>query len=204
MGKYAKRTKGNTVIPDGITRFLVVDLEATCDDGGLVPREEMETIEIGAVLVDAERLVIGQHYATYVRPRLHPQLTPFCLGLTGIHQEDVDAAPEFAPAFGDFCDALGVDEQTLFCSWGTFDRILFERDCAASDVPYPFAHHLDVKARFAEWHGRRASAGLSHALRAVGLTFRGTPHRGLDDALNVARLLPFCVPPTALTEGSLG
>ncbi len=52
MGKYSKRSSGNTVIPDGIERFLVIDLEATCDDGGAVPRLEMETIEIGAVLVD--------------------------------------------------------------------------------------------------------------------------------------------------------
>jgi inhibitor of KinA sporulation pathway (predicted exonuclease) len=35
---------------------LVVDLEATCDEDHRIPREETEIIEIGAVLVDAERL----------------------------------------------------------------------------------------------------------------------------------------------------
>jgi inhibitor of KinA sporulation pathway (predicted exonuclease) len=31
--------------------LAVVDLEATCDDGGQVPKWEMEIIEIGAVMV---------------------------------------------------------------------------------------------------------------------------------------------------------
>jgi 3'-5' exoribonuclease 1 len=34
--------------------ILVVDLEATCDDLQTIPRHQMETIEIGAVMVDLE------------------------------------------------------------------------------------------------------------------------------------------------------
>ena len=36
--------------------FLVVDLEATCSDTKEVPRQEMEIIEIGAVMVEAKSL----------------------------------------------------------------------------------------------------------------------------------------------------
>jgi inhibitor of KinA sporulation pathway (predicted exonuclease) len=40
--------------------YLVVDLEATTSDDGSLPPEQMETIEIGAVLVDAKTLdVVG-------------------------------------------------------------------------------------------------------------------------------------------------
>ena len=44
-----------------VRHYLVIDLEATTDDGDddarSVPRDEMETIEIGAVLVHANLLV---------------------------------------------------------------------------------------------------------------------------------------------------
>ena len=32
--------------------FLIVDLEATCSNDGSIPREEMEIIEIGAVMLN--------------------------------------------------------------------------------------------------------------------------------------------------------
>ena len=41
---------------DGFPFLLVVDLEATCDDAGAVPKHEMETIEIGAVVVECASL----------------------------------------------------------------------------------------------------------------------------------------------------
>jgi len=32
--------------------FLIVDLEATCSDDGTIPSQEMEIIEIGAVMLN--------------------------------------------------------------------------------------------------------------------------------------------------------
>ncbi|GIS61919.1 MAG: hypothetical protein CM1200mP2_41440 [Planctomycetaceae bacterium] len=34
---------------------------------------------------------------------------------------------------------------------------------------------------------------MAAALKEVGLELRGTHHRGIDDARNIARLLPFIV-----------
>ena len=48
--------------------YLVIDLEATCDNGGRVPRDEMEIIEIGGVLVDHETLEPIDEFASFVRP----------------------------------------------------------------------------------------------------------------------------------------
>jgi inhibitor of KinA sporulation pathway (predicted exonuclease) len=36
---------------------------------------------------------------------------------------------------------------------------------------------------------------MAAALRRVGLPLRGTHHRGIDDARNIARLLPWIVGP---------
>jgi inhibitor of KinA sporulation pathway (predicted exonuclease) len=64
--------------------YLVVDLEATCDDRGRIPREESEIIEIGAVLVDGRTLEAVDELQTFVRPVVHPCLTDFCTRLTTI------------------------------------------------------------------------------------------------------------------------
>jgi inhibitor of KinA sporulation pathway (predicted exonuclease) len=37
----------------------------------------------------------------------------------------------------------------------------------------------------------RKPCGLEQALRKVGLEFMGSPHRGIDDARNMANLSPY-------------
>ncbi len=47
--------------------------------------------------------------------------------------------------------------------------------------------------------------GVGQALRRVGLRFEGTPHRGIDDARNIVRLLPYALgvePLPGATTGS--
>ncbi|MOA69379.1 hypothetical protein D3C78_1975310 [compost metagenome] len=46
----------------------------------------------------------------------------------------------------------------------------------------------------------RKRVGLNRALEMSGLTFLGTQHRGLDDARNIARLLPATLPVLAATR----
>ncbi|MGR6453595.1 hypothetical protein ACU5P1_17240 [Pseudomonas plecoglossicida] len=81
------------------TRYLLcVDLEATCDEypEGLtdeqklehklaVHRDEMETIEVGAVVLDLHQdaRIVSEH-TWFVRPVLNPVLTDFCKQLTTI------------------------------------------------------------------------------------------------------------------------
>src|SRR5688500_7338416 len=86
---------------------LVIDVEATCSRCRVVvPIEEMEIIELGAVLLDAVHGVIGE-FETFVRPVRHPRLTPFCTELTGITQDDVDRAPGFPQALAAFLQFTG-------------------------------------------------------------------------------------------------
>jgi 3'-5' exoribonuclease 1 len=82
-------------------RYLYcVDLEATCDDVGVnesprslvVVPDQMETIEIGLVVIDLESLEIVDEFQRFVRPQVNPTLTDFCKKLTSIQQADVDSA----------------------------------------------------------------------------------------------------------------
>jgi inhibitor of KinA sporulation pathway (predicted exonuclease) len=182
--------------------YLAVDLEATCCNAGSVPRREMEIIEIGAVLVDGESFAARAEFQTFVRPVRHPILTPFCTALTGIAQADVDAAPHYRDAIARFRGWLyPAPPGLVFCSWGDYDREQLEQDCAYRGVPFPIAApHVNVKRRFAEVQHLKKRPGLSEAVKRAGLAFAGRHHRGIDDARNIARLLPFVFGSSCLPE----
>jgi inhibitor of KinA sporulation pathway (predicted exonuclease) len=175
--------------------YLVIDVEATCDDGLSVPRHEMEIVEIGAVLVDDVSLAPFAEFQTFVRPVRHPVLTTFCTRLTSITQGDVANAPTFPAALsalGAFVREHAPTSRPVFCSWGDYDRKQFEQDAAYHGVKLPFgANHLNLKKRFAEQSGETKKLGMHEALSRVGLPLLGTHHRGIDDARNIARLLPW-------------
>ncbi len=173
--------------------YLVIDLEATCDDGGLVPRREMEIIEIGAVRVDPVGFTPLAEFQSFVRPVRHPTLTPFCQTLTSITQAEVDAAPSF-PAVLTALREFMAGEPMLFCSWGNYDRGQFGLDAGFHQVTLPFGNdHLNLKQAFSTTLHTRKRFGMAAALRKLGLPLVGTHHRGIDDARNIARILPYAI-----------
>jgi inhibitor of KinA sporulation pathway (predicted exonuclease) len=173
--------------------YLVVDLEATTSADGSMPSEERETIQIGAVLVRASTLEAGQSFSCHVRPVVHPALHSFVTALTGITQQDVDKAHTFETAYSLFRSWFAGVPSVVFCSWGDYDRVQLQLDCARAGVPYSMPEHLNLKAAFSASQGLRRRFSLSRALARVGLAFEGTPHGALADAQNAARLLPWAV-----------
>ncbi|MDC0744446.1 3'-5' exonuclease [Polyangium mundeleinium] len=172
--------------------FLVIDLEATCDEEGRIPEKIMEIIEIGAVLVDGATLEPVGEFATFVRPVIRPTLTAFCKKLTTITQADVDGAPTFPAAI----EALGRfvgDRDALFGSWGDYDRKQFEIDATRWGVPLPLQGHMNIKKRFSAALGETTRYGMASALERLALPLLGTHHRGIDDARNIARILPYAI-----------
>jgi inhibitor of KinA sporulation pathway (predicted exonuclease) len=172
--------------------LLIVDLEATCWERSEHRAENMETIEIGAVLVDPLRAdEPAREFQRLVRPTLRPQLSRFCTQLTGIRQEEVDSAEPFAAVFASFVAWIGAPHAVRFASWGRYDRRQLELDCSRSRFAYPFGdEHLNLKHWAAARLGTRPS-GLAQALQKCGFTFDGRPHRGLDDARNIWRVARF-------------
>ena len=126
-----------------------------------------------------------------MRPVRHPRLTAFCTKLTSITQADVDAAPRFPEAMDNvrrFLDGRRV----LFCSWGDYDRNQLAQDAAHHRLRLSFTHdHLNLKQQFSDALGETRRYGMDGALRRVGLRLLGTHPRGIDDARNNARLLPW-------------
>lgn len=182
----------NQHTPRAFQHYLVIDFEATCCDNGSVPRHQMEIIEIGAVMVEAHGLRIVDEFQSFIRPVRHPQLTDFCTRLTSIRQRQVDTAPAFGEFVAAFKPWLYQYSEFAFCSWGDYDFKQLQQDCDFHGRPNPItAPHLNVKRLFTERRGLTKKPGLGEAVRQVGLQFAGTHHRGIDDARNIASLLPY-------------
>lgn len=174
--------------------YCVVDVEATCSADNSIPRNEMEIIEIGAVMVDAITLDAVDEFQRFVQPQRHPQLTQFCIELTSIRQIEVDFAWGFPRVIDDLKQWLRAFPDNLFCSWGDYDRIQFERDCRYHNVAYPFGRsHLNLKKAYATRQRLKRPIGMARAVRQAGLRLSGIHHRGIDDARNIAKLLPYIV-----------
>jgi 3'-5' exoribonuclease 1 len=140
----------------GQRRLVVVDVEATCWKKGVFSRQK-ETIEIGAVLLRLDRARSQwREFQTFVRPKRLPRLSSFCRELTGIRQEEVDAAPTFPEALRLFLDWLQPWEQVILATWSHYDLWQLDLDLKAHGLPelaFPF---LDVKKLAARVVGRKS------------------------------------------------
>ena len=176
--------------------WLVIDLEATTDDGGW-PVTEMEVIEIGASLVTRDGREVD-HFQRFVKPRRRPQLTPFCRELTHISQASVDSAAAFPAVWPQFERWIGTHRDRLlgWVSWGDYDRRQLELEWRQHGLESLLGQvpHLNLKQRFAKERQLPRPVGLHTALQLAGFAFQGQQHRALEDARNTARLLPLVIP----------
>lgn len=176
--------------------WLVIDLEATTDEGGW-PVSEMEIIEIGATLVNREGRE-QDHFQRFIRPLRRPMLTPFCRELTHITQANIDSAAPLSEVWPLFERWLSQHQPRLegWASWGDYDRKQLQLEwhnhqlhSLLNEVP-----HMNLKQRFAKARRLERPLGLNAALQLAGMQFNGQQHRALEDARNTARLLPLTLP----------
>lgn len=169
-------------------RFIVFDLEATCwKDNPL--NQESEIIEIGAFKLDEYGEVLSS-FSKFVKPILHPFLSPYCKHLTSIEQEDINKAQTFdkvIEAFKDWVDIYG--EEYWLCAWGKFDQKLLEKDCVLHRLESGWLEpYIDLKKQYHEIKGRNKLSGMQKVLKQEGFQFEGTPHRANYDAANLLKL----------------
>ncbi|WP_454255361.1 exonuclease domain-containing protein [Pseudomonas sp. Marseille-Q8238] len=172
--------------------WLVIDLEATTEEGGW-PLQEMEIIEIGASLVNAQGHELD-HFQRFVRPLRRPCLTSFCRALTHISQANVDSAATLATVWPQFERWLTphIPHLTAWASWGDYDRRQLEQEWHQHGLHSHLRdlEHRNLKQGFAQARQLKRPVGLHTALQLAGMSFQGQQHRALEDARNTARLLP--------------
>jgi 3'-5' exoribonuclease 1 len=171
----------------GERRVVVLDVEATCWKKGVFSRKK-ETIEIGAVLLLLDRAESNwPEFQTFVRPRRLPRLSSFCRELTGITQEDVDAAPSFPDALRLFLEWSQPLERVVLATWGHYDLWQLDLDLEAHGLPNLAIPFLDVKKLAARIVGAKSFEKTAGELAPDGVAM--PRHRAVADARRTARIL---------------
>ena len=171
-----------------LDQILVIDLEATCWHGEPPAGHESDIIEIGLCTLEVATGRRLDKASIVVRPE-RSTVSEYCTALTTLTQEEVDQGISLREACKLLEDKYGTKDR-LWASFGDYDRLMFERECQAHGVPYPFGKgHINVKSLFAVAQNLDQELPLDEAMKRMGFPLEGHHHRGEDDAWNIARIL---------------
>lgn len=168
--------------------YIIYDLEATCWET-TPPGYESEIIEIGAFRINDYGEIRGR-FNRFVRPVLHPTLSPFCRQLTTITQADINKADTFPIVIQEFIDWGYIEEEPfLLCSWGGYDRRMLAQDCKLHRLDHAWTDkHINLKEQYRLMKRKKNGLGLRKAVENEGILFTGQHHRGISDAENLAKI----------------
>jgi len=171
-----------------LDKIIVLDVEATCWKYRTPPGKMNEIIEIGVCLLDVQTHQQEGKKSILVKP-IESAVSEYCTEITGLTQKEV----EKGLSLKDACLVLQrkyMSFKRIWASYGDFDRNIFQRQCQRHNVKYPFGPtHINVKALFALKHQLEKEVNFAEALKIMNMPFEGRPHRGVDDAWNIALLL---------------
>ncbi|QQP42446.1 3'5' exoribonuclease 1like, partial [Caligus rogercresseyi] len=168
-----------------------------------------EIIEFPAVLVSSRTATVVDTFHEYIRPLINTRLSTFCTNLTGISQSTVDGSETFLNVHDKFLDwmefhGLGSKYTFSLVTDGPFDmgRFLYLQT-QHSSLQYPAyaLNWVNLRKCFSNFykptyhhhqghqHEKTSTPGLQVMLGSLGLEFQGSPHSGIDDAKNIARIV---------------
>ncbi|KAE8740099.1 hypothetical protein FOCC_FOCC014424 [Frankliniella occidentalis] len=159
---------GNDQIFDYV---IVIDFESTCwdnKDNQSKWQNLAEIIEFPAVLLNVKTGIIEEQFHHYVMPVENPTLSEFCVKLTGIKQEVVNAG-------------IPLDWDIAMCLQNETKRKQIRK-------PDVLSQWIDLRLAYRKFYQRKPQ-GLKGALAEVGVQFTGREHSGIIDAQNTAKLV---------------
>ncbi|KAI9141622.1 ribonuclease H-like domain-containing protein, partial [Paraphysoderma sedebokerense] len=154
-----------------------------------------EIIEFPVILIESQSGSVISKFHRYVRPRVNPMLTEFCTNLTGIKQEMVDTAKPFLEVLEEFetwLVEMGLAEistnRFCFVTDGPWDiRDFIRKQLAITQTPRPFYFESFTDLR--KYWKRTLRLNLDSMLSYYNLSFEGRLHCGLDDTINLGRII---------------
>jgi len=171
-----------------LDKIVIVDVEATCWKGTIPEGQENEIIEIGICLLDVKTGGISENEGILIKPEFS-KVSTFCTELTTLTQEQVNTGITFKEA----CKMLREKYKTnsrAWASYGAYDLNQFKRQCEARKIGYPFGpSHINVKTLFGLKNKLNHEVGMAGALEYMEIPLEGTHHRGVDDAMNIAKIV---------------
>ena len=174
-------------------QMIVLDLEMNPVPKGSGSGLAREVIEIGAVRVCGK--AITDSFRTYVRPSLSSTVSPYVRRLTGIRDGNLRNAPSFGEAVRELSDWIGMETETVICTWSDADRrqIMEESEAKTVEMPGNMSSYEDVQLMHHEKMGAditRTQMALHKAAEQYGIMMsRKESHSALYDARITAEIL---------------
>lgn len=195
-------SSGLTRTVQNFRTFLVIDFEATCNHP--VQTDPMELIEFPVLAVDGMSFEVKSKFHRYVKPKLNPSLSDYCVNLTGITQDTVDSSEPFEKVFNKFInwmvdDAKLLNGRTLLplepltvITCGNWDlSIALPDECNRNKVFMPsfLRSWIDLKKAYRDVTGSWPSKGLKGMMEGLALKPIGRAHSGIDDCFNTLQVV---------------
>jgi inhibitor of KinA sporulation pathway (predicted exonuclease) len=148
-------------------------------------------IQIGVVVGNVVTGEVVDRFSRFVNPE--EPLSDFIIGLTGITQQDVDQAPLLSAVYSELASWAGQYKKKRHLNpitWGGGDSDYLRRELKVElDSPDWILGRrwLDAKTVFSAWsmsRGKTPRAGLSAAMKILGMNFAGRAHDAGVDAEN--------------------
>jgi len=178
------------------SRVLLMDVEFTCWEQNVATRWEdrsnpREILAVGLVALDADSGEVRDQFHAWVKPRIHPQLSVYCLNLLRVTQAEIDRAQPLTAILAAIarwttaCTWVGAPT----CSWGR-DRRFLNADVRRHGCADPFQGraHIDVMTQVRQMLGLPSDTFFDrdHARAILQLPACTSRHDALADALDLA------------------
>ncbi|WP_199614833.1 3'-5' exonuclease [Paenibacillus alkalitolerans] len=148
-----------------------------------------EIVEIGACKVDLQSKTITDQFQVYICPK-SGYVSKSTRKFINMEKEDIEKAVPFQTGIELFSTWLGEDY--FLCSWGKDDRVHLINECVRNRMNLDwFKNYNDIQQQIGKILTANTSnqLGLKNALNLAGIEHLGKAHKGIDDAMNTARLL---------------
>lgn len=168
--------------------IVVMDLELTCWEGQQWS-EKQEIIEIGGVVCDAENLGLIHTFSTCVKPIYYPELSEYCMELTGISQDEINQSKNLNVELSVLFDKglLPDPKEFVWATWGR-DPVFLQAEIEKKTYKKKRMIEFDPRYINVKAHDNKRR-GLKKALRAYGIKQTEPAHRALSDAISTYDLL---------------
>jgi len=170
--------------------ICAMDLELTCwDDKSTQFSTKQEVIEIGVVVLDANRLIVENQISRTVRPMYNPELSDYCKNLTGITQDEIDGSKNLLVETRNmFADGLPDPKDFVWACWG-HDPVWLQNEMIDKSYTNDVDRTLYYDQRWINVSLCAGGGGLKRGCKTYNVEYEQPAHRALADAISVSRIV---------------
>lgn len=172
--------------------YIVLDLEwnQSSDVNKTEQKLNFEIIEIGAVKLNSERIMISE-FSSLIKPQVYLEMHKITSRLIHLQMQELEHGKPFTEVIDNFLN--WCHEDYTFCTWGSLDLTEMQNNMvyfgipSLSDKPLPF---LDVQKLFSlAFEDGKSRKTLEYAVDFLHIAKDIPFHRAFSDAYYTAKVL---------------